>query len=67
MLTNHGKLIQNGLQQIVLDFEARGFKVISMFGDGSLKPIVNWAQTELHVDLVTCAANSHVPRAENAI
>ena len=67
MLTNHGKRIQNRLQQIVLDYEARGFKVISMFGDGAFKPIVNWAQTELHVDLVTCAADSHVPRAENTI
>ena len=38
-----------------------------MFGDGAFKPIVNWARTELHVDLVTCAADSHVPRAENAI
>ena len=38
-----------------------------MFGDGAFKPIIDWAQTELHVDLVTCAADSHVPRAENAI
>ena len=29
MLSNHGKRIQNGLQQIVLDYEARGFKVVS--------------------------------------
>ena len=38
-----------------------------MFGDGAFTYIVDWAQTELHIDLVTCAANSHVPRAENAI
>ena len=38
-----------------------------MFGDGAFQPIVDWAQTELHIDLlVTCAADSHVPRAENA-
>ena len=67
MLTKHGKRIRNGLQKIVLDYEARGFKVISMFGDGAFKPIVDWAQSERHIDLVTCAANSHVPRAVNAI
>ena len=38
-----------------------------MFGDGAFKPIVDWARTELHVDLVTCAADSHVPRVENTI
>ena len=38
-----------------------------MFRDGVFKPIVDWAQTELHVDLVACATDSHVPRAENAI
>ena len=38
-----------------------------MFGDGAFKSIADWAQSELHIDLVTCAANSHVPRAENAI
>ena len=67
LLTNHGKRIRNGLQQIVLDYEAREFKVISMFRDWVFRPIVDWAQTELHIDLVTCATNSHVHRAENAI
>ena len=38
-----------------------------MFGDRAFKPIVDWAHTELHVDLVTCAADSYLPRAENAI
>ena len=67
MLSSTGKRIQNGLLKIVLDYKARRIKVVSMFGDREFKSIVNWAQTELHVDLVTCAANSHVPRAENAI
>ena len=38
-----------------------------MFGDRAFKLIVNWAQSELHIDLVICAPNSHVPRAKNAI
>ena len=33
-----------------------------MFG-----PLIDWARIELHVDLVTCAPELHVPRAENAI
>ena len=67
LLSKHGKRIKNGLQQIVLDYQARGFKVVSMFGDGEFDPLVDWVQSELHIDLVTCAADSHVPRAENAI
>ena len=67
MLTNHEKHMRNELQQIVLDYEARGFKVISMFWDGAFKSIVNRAQSELHINLVTCAADLHVPRAENTI
>ena len=38
-----------------------------MFGDGEFKPLVDWVQSELNIDLVTCATNSHVPRAENTI
>ena len=67
LLSKHGKRIRNGLQQIVLDYEARGFKVISMFGDGEFEPLVKWVQSDLQIDLVTCAADSHVPRAENTI
>ena len=67
MLSSTGKRIRNELQQIVIDYEARRFKVISMFGDGAFKPIVDWARTKLHVDLVTLAANSHVPRAKNTL
>ena len=31
------------------------------------EPLIGWARIELKVDLVTCAPESHVPRAENAI
>ena len=37
-----------------------------MFGDGEFKSLVDWVRSEMHIDLVICAANSHVPRAENA-
>ena len=43
MVSSTGKRIQNRLLKIVLDYETRGFKVVSMFGDGAFKPIVNWA------------------------
>ena len=33
-LSKHGKRVQNGLQQIILDYQARGFKVVFMLGDG---------------------------------
>ena len=67
LLSKHGKRIRNGLQQILCDFEARGFKVASMFGDGEFELLVDWVQSELHIDLVTCATNSRMPRAENPI
>ena len=41
--SKHGKRVQNGLQQIVLNYQAREFKVVSMFGDGAFKPLINWA------------------------
>ena len=67
LLSKHGKCVQNGQQQIILDYQVRGFKVVSMFGDEEFEPLVNWVQSKLHIDLVTCAADSHVLRAENAI
>ena len=38
-----------------------------MFGDREFEPVVNWVRSELYIDLVTSAADSHVLRAENAI
>ena len=67
MLSNTCKRIQNGLLQIILDYEHRGFKIVSMIGDGMFEPLTDWARIELQVDLVTCAPELHVPRAENAI
>jgi len=29
--------------------------------------MIDWMRQELHIDLTTCAADSHVPRVENAI
>ena len=43
------------------------FKVVSTFGDGAFELLAKWVQHDLLVDLTTCAADSHVPRAENAI
>ena len=45
----------------------KGFKVVSAFGDRAFEPIIDWAKQDLHLDLTTCATDSHVPRAENAI
>ena len=67
LLSKHGNRVQNGLQQIILDYQSRGFKVVSMFRDGEFEPLVDWVQSELHIDLVTCATDSHEPRAKNAI
>ena len=38
-----------------------------MFGDREIEPLVDWVISELHIDLVTCPADLHVPRAENSI
>ena len=46
---------------------AGGFKVTSVFADSAFKPLINWIRQELHVNLTTCAADLHVPRAKNAI
>ena len=34
MSSNVTKKIQNTMRQIILDYQARGFKVVSAFGDG---------------------------------
>ena len=39
----------------------------SAFGDGEFDHLKDWIRGELHINLDTCAADSHVPRAENAI
>ena len=37
-----------------------------MFGDRDFEPLVDWVQNELHINLVSRAVDSHVPRAKNA-
>ena len=55
------------MKQVTLDYQARGFNVVTAFGDGAFEHLTNWMRSEPHIDLITCAADSHVPRAENAI
>ena len=61
------KRIQNAMKQITLDYQARGFNVATAFGNGAFRHLINWIRSELYINLTTYAANSHVPRAENAI
>ena len=63
LLSKHDKRVQNGLQSIVLDYQSRGFKVVSAFGNGAFEPLVEWVRQQLQVDLTTCVAGSHVPQA----
>ena len=37
------------------------------FGDGEFDHLKDWMRSELHIDLDTCATDSYVSRAENAI
>ena len=55
------------LRKTVKEYEQRGFKVISVSGDLSFEPMKQRVQDELNITLTTCDADSHVPRAENAI
>ena len=41
--------------------------MISAFGNGRFDHLKSWMRGELHIDLDTCAADSHVPRTESAI
>ena len=67
MVSNHSKRVQNRLKPIAVNYQSRGFKVVTAFGDGAFKHLIKWAQSDLHMYLITCAAASHVPRANNAI
>ena len=55
------------MKQITLDYQARGFKVVTVFGDGEFEHLKDWMRGKLQINLNTCADNSHVPRAESAI
>ena len=55
------------MQQITLNYQARGFNVTTAFDNGTFKHLTDWMRSELHINLTTCVSDSHVPRAENAI
>ena len=42
MLSKHDDRVHKGIQAIVLDYQSRGFKVVSAFGDGAFDSIINW-------------------------
>ena len=67
ILAKSDKLVQNGLKSVILDYEAREFKVTSIFVNNTFKPLTNWMKQDLHIDLTTCAADLQVLRANNAI
>ena len=67
MASSVSKRVQNALKQITLDYQARGFNVATAFGDGEIEYLTNLMRNKLHINLTTCAADSHVARAENAI
>ena len=67
MASNHSKRVQNGPKQITIDYQSRGFKIVTAFGDGAFENLIEWAQSELHIGLITCTADSHVSRAKNVI
>ena len=67
VLSKHDKRVANALRETVMDYEQRGFKVISASGDPAFKPMKQWVKDNLNVTLTTCDADAHVPRAENAI
>ena len=67
MSHNVTKQIQNVMKQITLNYQARGFNVVTAFGDGEFDHLKDWMRSELHIDLDSCAADSYVPRAENVI
>ena len=49
------------MRQITLDYQARGFKVVSAFGGGAFDSLKDWLRGELQINLDTCAPDSHVP------
>ena len=55
------------MKKITLGYQARGFNVVSAFGNSEFDHLMDWMRGELHIDLDTCAADSHVPRAESSI
>ena len=67
MYNNVIKQIQNVMKQITLNYQARGVNVVSAFGNGEFDHLKDWMRGALHINLDTCAADSHVPRIENTI
>ena len=53
------------MRQITLNYQARGFKVVSAFGVGEFEYLMDWMRGEGHVNLNICTVDAHVPRAEN--
>ena len=64
MSNNVTKRIQNAMKQIILEYQARGFDVISAFCNSEFDHPKDWMRSELHIGLDTCVVDSHVPRAE---
>ena len=67
MSSNVTNKTQNAIKQITLDYQARGFKIVTVFGDGEFEHLKDWMRRKLQIDLDTCAADSHVLRAKSAI
>ena len=55
------------MKQITLNYQARGFNVLTDFDDGEFDHLKDSMRSKLNIDLDTCAADLHVPRTKNTI
>ena len=55
------------MRHINLNYQARGFNVVTASSDGEFNHLKDWMRSELHIKLDTCAVDSHVPRDGNTI
>ena len=67
VMNKDNKRVSDALTSIISQYTGRGFKVVTIHGDGAFDSLKDWAMNTHKVQLTVSGADGHVPQAENAI
>ena len=67
VMNKDNKRVSDALTSIISQYNGRGFKVVTIHGDGAFDSLKDWAMNTHKVQLTVCGADGHVPQVESAI
>ena len=67
VMNKDDKRVSDTLTSIISQCNGQGFRVVTIYGDGTFESLKNWAMNTHQVQITVCGAEGCVPQSENTI